>query len=531
MYSVSNQMPLQNYQIVSPSENQTNFLAGQVIRFTIPRNIGFWDPHTSYLRLQVAAENMNYKVCFLDSINSIIEMVRVSQNGTTILETTNYNTLTKFLKDYSESLSLKQKNAVADGSCDYIVQATGAGGTGWNPSEAINGPRTVTSGCLYGQGLNADASVSIDDSAKDCKFNLPLDGVGLFDMPQLCPSIILGDLLVEIRLVQQNADGLKVLPATSVYNKIKAASIGTGTTNLVIEPHEFNGFTNLADSPYAINQTIRFLDANKDVLTGADHLITALSQDNDTGEITITFGTPTDATEDPSNLVVITKGTDGNEAVKVDTRFVVKRSDLMLNVVRPPAQYIESMTRKVLSEGLEIDLNVFTAYQATLQSAIKAQTVEIPSFVSRAKSVFTIPRIQNSPTLTINGATNADVQGQYKSLKNYRWQVGTTYYPNQPIELDQLLGGLHFSQQHIVELEKALIQGDIPVRSLLKTKQNFVVARALAKHGSTVNLDAGLRVYLEYNATTDPDAPLDVVSFVKHINRIVVGEQGVAVLA
>jgi len=527
MYSVSNQMPMDNYEVVSPAENQTNFLAGQTIRFNIPRNVGFWDPHTSYLRLQVACENMNYKMCFVDDVTSLIDMIRVSHQGTTILETTNYNTLCKFMKDYSQSLSVKQKNAVHDGSCDYIVQSLD--GANWNPP--ANGSKTVTSGCLHGQGLNADASTTLAASAKDCKFNLPMSGIGLFDMPQLCPSIVIGDILVEIRLVQQDADALKVLPSTKAYQKANAA-FTQGDTNVVIPPHEFVGFTNLADSPFAIGMEFRTLATAGSVQTagGQVHQITALTQANDTGNIRIDFTNAINANEAADEFLVLVTGNDQQLAVAGATRFVVKRADMMLRVVRPPQEYVESMTRKVLSEGLEIDINAYTAYQATLQSAIKAQTVEIPSFVARAKSVFTIPRVQNAPALTNNGATDANYNGQYENLKNYRWQIGTRYVPNQPIELDQFLGNLHFSAQHIVEIEKALVAANIPVRSLLKAKQNFVCGRALAKHGGSVNLDAGMRLYLEYNEANQPTVPLDVVSFVNHINRIVIGQNGLTVL-
>ena len=528
MYSVSNQLPMDNYEIVAPSENQTNFLAGQTIRFNIPRNVGFWDPHTSYLRLHVAVENMNYKMCFVDDVTSLIDMIRVSHQGTTILETTNYNTLCKFMKDYSQSLSVKQKNAVHDGSCDYVVQSV-AGGANWNPP--VNGAKTVTSGCLHGQGLNADASVSLAASAKDCKFNLPMSGIGLFDMPQLCPSIVIGDILVEIRLVQQDADALKVLPSTKAYQKISAAFVQNDTT-CVLQPHEFVGFTNLADSPFAIGMEFRTIAAGGGAQTagGQVHQITNLAQDNATGNITITFTNAINANEAGEDLIVLVTGNDQQLAVAANTRFVVKRADMMLRVVRPPQEYVESMTRKVLTEGLEIDINAYTAYQATIQAAIKAQTVEIPSFVARAKSVFTIPRVQNAPVLTNNGATDANYNGQYKQLKNYRWQIGTRYVPNQPVELDQLLGDLHFSAQHIVELEKALVAANIPVRSLLKTKQNFVCGRALSKHGGSINLDAGMRLYLEYADAASPDVPLDVVSFVNHINRIVIGQNGLTVL-
>ena len=64
MYEPSNNMPLNSYQVVSPADNQTNFLAGQTIRLTIPRSSGFFDPHTSNLRLDVAVENMNYKITY-----------------------------------------------------------------------------------------------------------------------------------------------------------------------------------------------------------------------------------------------------------------------------------------------------------------------------------------------------------------------------------------------------------------------------------------------------------------------------------
>ena len=527
MYKPSQQMPMDNYEVVSPAENQSDFLAGQTIRFNIPRNIAFWDPHTSYLRLQVAVEGMNYKMCFVDDVTSLIDMIRVSQQGTTILETTNYNTLCKFMKDYSQSLSIKQKNAQHDGSCDYIVQSV-TGAANWNPP--VNGSKTVTSGCLHGQGLNADASTSLEASAKDCKFNLPLDGIGLFDMPQLCPSMILGDILVEIRLVQQDVDALKVLPSTKAYQKVSTPFAQNDLT-CIIEPHEFVGYTCLADSPFAIGMQFNVIAANGGAIeAGAVHPITALAQDNATGNITITFTTAIDATEDGNELLVLMTGNNTTAPVLAATRFVVKRADMMLRVVRPPQEYIEAMTRKVLTEGLEIDINAYTAYQATVQSAIKAQTVEIPSFVSRARSVFTIPRVQNAPVWTNNGATDANYNGQYKNLKNYRWQIGTRFVPNQPIELDQFLGNLHFSAQHIVEIEKALVAAKIPVRSLLKAKQNFVCGRALAKHGGSINLDAGMRLYLEYQGVADPDESLDVVSFVNHINRIVIGQNGLTVL-
>ena len=76
-----------------------------------------------------------------------------------------------------------------------------------------------------------------------------------------------------------------------------------------------------------------------------------------------------------------------------------------------------------------------------------------------------------------------------------------------------------------------MVSAGLPLRSLLKTKQNFVVGRALAKHGASVNLNAtGLRWYAEYNSVTDPDVPLDVVTFVNHTTRLIITPQGVQVM-
>ena len=185
-----------------------------------------------------------------------------------------------------------------------------------------------------------------------------------------------------------------------------------------------------------------------------------------------------------------------------------------------------------------LDLNTYTTYRNTVSASIRNQTLEIPSFVSRARGILTVPRFQAGDAAglaawTINNATDWDIQGQYRELQNYRTQVGEVYYPNQPVQLDQMVGAAatHFSAQHIVELEKCLRACNIPLRNLKKVKQNFVIPRCLAKYGATVNLDKGLRVYLEYDGVTNPNVNLDAVSYVNHVNRVIITPQGVEVLS
>jgi hypothetical protein len=122
MYSVSKEMSLMSYQVVQPAENQTDFRAGQVVRFTIPRQVGFFDSHLSKLQLQCRTQNANFKYCFSSTqagVASMFDMVRVSQNGKVISEITEYGTLQHFIKCYENTLSTQQLDALSKGTVEF----------------------------------------------------------------------------------------------------------------------------------------------------------------------------------------------------------------------------------------------------------------------------------------------------------------------------------------------------------------------------------------------------------------------------
>jgi len=545
MYKPSENMPLNSFQVVSPCENQTDFKAGQVIRFIVPRSIGFWDPHTSRLQLEVQTANNNFKMCYAHDcgVASLIDMVRISQNGIVLSETTEYATLNNLFTLYSDSLSVKQRNSTQNGARDFVVGQTLTAGLV---------DRTSTSGAILGECLNSDGGVGgMDRTPK--KYQLEMRGIGLFELLNVVPSIALGDLLIEIRLVNQNRQALKVHPATAVAFPITAVVAADAT--LVMTP-AFVGFNNLADSPLVVGMKFSFSDPDGVATAAAEKEITALAQDDETGIITATF-TPAVAAAGGGNTdigmvnFVITKGIAvgsiaASENLVQTTAFVVNRASLLLQVIRPPQQYIEEIAAKV-QEGMMIDLNTYTTYRASVQGGIKNVTIDIPAMMSRARAVFSVPRLQDNNEFGVaylstnaeagsNGANN--ILGQYSQLLRYRTQIGELYYPNQPVGLQQFVKRkqAHFSAQHIVELEKALNAAQIPLRSLNSTKQNFVIPRVLAKYGSSMNLDKGIRLYLEYvgnGAVDSADAPvnLDVVTFVNHINRVMITANGVEVLS
>lgn len=510
MYEPSPELPMDSFQIVSPSENQTDFEAGQIIRFTIPRQIGFFDPHNSRLQFLVSTEGANYKMAFSDSdagVASLIQMIRVSQNGRVISEIQEYATLQKMIKSYSTCSSMKQRDALYKG----LVDGDGTG-------------RTASSkDFLLGQALSGDGSVSMDVAQSQRKFQLELDYVALFELLYAVPMSAIGDLLLEIRLVPRVADGIRILPSTAF--DIPCTATVNAATNIQLSP-AFSGFSCLGDSPLVVGMKLKTASENQ------EYTITALSEAQGTGTITITINPAIGGGDDGDETFKISAGADGNVAVASATKFVVNRAELLLQVVRPPASYVADIASQVEAGEFVIDMDSYTTYRSTLLKEVKSQTVTLPTTQSRAKAFFAVARKQANPVLAVDGSTDADLSGQYDSMLNYRSQIDGEYYPNQPVPLDQYLGGLHFGQEHIRELKKAFDAAGVGVKSIVRAKANFVLGRALAKYGSSMDLTGTpINLYVEYNDTSSPAQPRDVVSFVHHTVRMMVTPDGIEIMS
>ena len=523
MYSVSKEMPLQSYQIVSPCENQTDFKAGQTIRFNIPRQVEFWDAHLSKLQFLCRTSGANYKMCFSSDkagVASMIDMIRISQNGTVISEVQEYATLQHFVKSYEDTLSQHQVNALSKGLVDCRLSGAGSGATRLY---------TASDSVLCGQGLNRSGETSVADMEQDVKFQLTLDFIGLFEALHVVPSLMMGDVLVEIRLAQEDTHMLKVLPATGQVFSV-AATLAGATSSSIAPP--FVGFTNLADSPFIVGQEITY-DQGPSAVT-----ITGLSQDATTGAITITHAALPDPAATGSTSFTITKGAANGAyaqaaAVNPALELVVSKAELLLQVVKPPESYINELVDEVESEGMVIDLDGYTTYRNTIQSGIKSQTVTIPTTQSRATAVFSVPRAGNQ-SITLDKDNSGDYlfDGNFNALRFYRTQIDTEYYPNAPVDLNQMVLGWHFSQEHLRELEKALLSAGIVMMSCEQLHQNFVIGRALSHKGSSMDLTATpINLYLDYNGDGTAVTAKDVISYVAHKIRVMITPMGLEVMS
>ena len=493
MYSVNKSFPLESYQIIQPAESQTDFIPGNVIRFLIPRNIGYWDSHLSKAQFSVRTQGANYKMCFNSpyaGIASMIDMIRVSQNGNVISEILDYNQLQHMIKGYSLSLSGLQREAVQKGLVDFHVSDN-------------TGYKALSSDCLCGQGLNRSGASGQAAMEQDVNFQLSLDFVSLFEVLEIVPSIALGDLLIEIRICPDINQIVKVLPASGVVHTLSTNFVD-GDTSIALTP-PFQGFTCAADSPFIVGQVVVASEAG--VLGVNEYTITAIAEEAQTGIITLTIGA-IDAADDNKTGVFIYKGANRTspsvaaaEEAPTISNFYVSKAELQLQVVKPPPDYTMGIVNEVQQGQMFIDVDTYTTYKNTVLAGIKNQTLTLPTTQSRVKAFFTVLRRGGqSSVLSKYNDTDFDYDGVFGDLLNYRSQIDGIFYPNQPVSMAAMVGGWHFSQEHIRELEKAFDAAGLPLRTLLGVKQNTVIARALSAYGSSTNLTGTpINLYIDYN--------------------------------
>jgi hypothetical protein len=520
MYSVSKEFPLDSYQIITPSDNASQFVKGSLVRFTIPSSVGFFDSHMSKLQVLCRTSGANYKMCFnsqYGGVASMIDMIRVSQGGRVISEITEYSTLQHMVKSYSDSLSVRQRDSLYKGTVDYTA-------------DSVITTQFQSDHAVLGQGLNRSGAVSATDMEQDVKFQLELDLVALFEVMEIVPVAIMGDILLEIRLRQQDAEIMKVLPCTK--NTI-VCNTTTAATTTVLPAESFKGWTNLADSPLIKGQSITFASGTGPIV------ITALAQLAN-GDIQITHATLAGADVGKTSFT-ITKGADGNAAV-APAQFILSKAELQLQVVKPPQDYIQQLTSEMEGGQLMYDMDNYTTYRETVLAGIRQQTLTIPTTQSRAKAIFSVLRSQAVPAFTVGNSTDFDENGNWSDLLDYRWQIDGIFYPNQPIDTSIFAGDLHFPQEHAQELKKAFDAAGVGMGSMLHLKQNFVLGRGLSKYGSSMNLTATpVNLYLQYRTASGPQklnrsntlvdpAPFDVVSFCHHITRVAVSPEGLMVM-
>lgn len=530
-------MPIDNYSVVQPSTQQKTFGENNICRFSLPFNtIPFFDPHSSYL--QVLAECSGTDKMELNGNSSvIIKYIRLSVNGVVLEEIDEFNQLAHMYNLYGHDDSSREHESVF----------------------------TLDSNVEYTSGLMANQSVNVNNGTKKVKLIIPMKECGMFSSLEVVPLMAFGENLeVEIRFAPNN-EVLKTYQRSfrntdhaggMVDNNLTEIPINEATTNggaitefTITLPYK--GFTSVADIPLQVGEKLQLKRRSDGANVGgsAEVAITKIERDATTAitdlpnQIKITCATQTPNQVNAVNTLYLKKVKDtADTATPAGTTITYSNVEWYLQKVVPPAQYVASLTKQLQSpQGFQYDIHTWTTYKASLLTGVKAQTIEIPAYQSRAKAVIVIPRIANqTPTLNLDNAqptpqTSAcpfyRFNGQYANLKDYQWQVNNGLrVPTRPVNLEVMNGQLkHLSAEHLIQLTQTLGSSNIGVRNIKDSREHFIIGRQLSKYGGTTRLNSAMRVYLNYTSDTDPVMKIQPITFINHINRVSVNASGLQV--
>lgn len=525
MYQPSQTMPVENYSCVQPSTQQKTFTENNICRFSIPFNsIPFFDPHSSYL--QVLAEcNGTDKFELNGNSAVIIKYIRLSVNGIVLEEVDEFNQLAHIYNSYGHDDSSRAHESVF----------------------------TLDSSDDFTPGLMGNQSVSVAGGQRKVKLILPLKECGIFSGLEVVPLMAFGNNLdVELRFAPDkeviktyNRNGESAL--NNNRTKLECSNtIGAGATITSCElALPYKGFTSVGDLPFQVGERILFKNLDGSAITGIaaeERQITAIARAQTTATtdnpnaITITCAaTSAQGTGAPIVGFLIEKVKDTADNATPTASMTYSNVEWYLQKVVPPANYVSSLTKQLQSpQGFQFDIHTWTTYKSQLLTGVKSQTIEIPAYQSRAKSVLVVLRKGNQ-SITYNvvnaNGTFYDFKGQYDGLKDYQWQVNNGLrVPTRAVNLAVEQGLFqHIPAEHLIQITQALGASNVGVRSIKQSRDNMILGRQLSKYGGTTNLNSAMRVYLNYNLDTQPTIVLQPISFVNHINRVAVNSQGLQV--
>lgn len=213
MLKASNNIPLSNFSVVQASEasgSTFNPENNSRVRIRVPSNLGFIDPHNSYLQFVLQVVNANYKYTFTNGIGakSIVRDLKVLLGGKSLEEITNCPVLCKIIHDYGKTLSMKGLDSI----------------------------QTKSSG--DGSALQESSTLGVDGVPVNIAFQLDMSGV--LSSRNILPLVAFGDLEIEFTL----ASGFEVLEQVEGSQLVANQATNTGFKCFAIPNGNF-GHVNL----------------------------------------------------------------------------------------------------------------------------------------------------------------------------------------------------------------------------------------------------------------------------------------------
>ena len=564
-FVADNKINIAQESVAIPSDNGLSYNPGQLIELKIdPAQVKFFQPQNSYLsfnvKLQMPTEASGAVSKFmLDShigAQALIKDIRIhdGSNNALLEEIVGYNIATMLKYDYHCNDTLRNKRALTEGAGGRVTPH-GQLGTrqSWQNSHKMGYVVNDTEGATR-QGALTNASYT---NVKVC---LPLN-TGIFQNDKVFPCMLTNGLRIQILL--EDADKVcrmlegGMLKRKKLLNPFFHSHNGslTNTSGSMVNGTDYtemfitqdNGYVEPSSVPFAVGEKIALVNAQDNSFVATTPAITISKIEFVSGfdliKLTTNSFTPDTTVQTNANAshLLVSQSVEGQSSYNMT--YEISDVDLVLQSLDMGAQYEADMLRRMREGGtINYDFLSMTNYRYSQLATDLVAQIQLPIENRRMKSVICVPTdstvYTNKQILQASG-TYEIVSGEFQdrcglagisdNLQSYQFTYAGRLQPSRLVDCSKTSSKTSVSQQHLIELEKALTSAGISGQSMLEFNSNFVIGRAVAVQNGVY--DARNRQFsLNVNYTgTAPTKNKLWNNFVYHIRRMVINGDSISV--
>jgi len=563
----SDKIPISQKSISIPSQNGLEYSGGQRLLFDIPSSVEFIQPKESYLKwdvqLKLPSGKLPTKLQLDETLGaqSLIKDIRIYSGGAgkiLLEEIQDYNVLTNIKYTYETNDVLRKKRALTEGATYHSVATRGTCGT--TESHKNN----VADNPYFKPKTSATSTTFDDTDFLKVKCCLPLN-TGIFSNSKVFPIMMTEGLQIDIMLedadkVMRQLDQVmrlkrhKFMPLfhsidgnTNAPQQVDSAS----DTKSIFLAND-NMINSVKNVPFCVGEEIQFVKVSDATVLVPNPVakISSISAcaTNDLIQLDFSASFQVSASITASGTFGVVSNSVEKES-SYDATYTLSDCEMILQQLEMPQGYKSTMM-KMMKEGgsMNYDFLSFTNYKYSQLSSDIVANIRLPLNMSRAKAILCVPT--DSAVLSseknivakdtynyfdvagtndnINNSDKTGLVGVVDRLQEYQFFYDGKLNPSRKVNVSKTSTQVATSQQHIIELEKALSVSEIVPYSFLGFNENFVVGRALSLHNGvydTRGKDFNLQV--EYTGSTPTKNKL-WNNFVSHLRRIEFTANGIS---
>lgn len=501
---------------VSPSDE---------IRIHIPSFVGFLAPEETKLKMVVKMKNARGQICpdhRAGGVHSLFRQVlyRDGGNATTLELQEDYNAYKAMMNHYTKSPSVLHKGQLFAGVQDVIGTKHGdktlyyeamdvdAGATATAPDTSVRVAHDVMVQFQLNSGIWKQGNI------------IPVSAMNGMRM-QLQTDDFLRSCVLVSRDGEKGETGLGKIKLTTT-DKAQGSEIRTTADAPAGNGTGLSGYIALTDrdhdnNPFAVNDVLYIAD-DDGAFTNEEALGTILGFYRSGAKLGINYnpnrntgaGLAQAHVFGGNGSVLYFKGEDREKAgsfhtlADVDSNnfsgsylaptYELSEIEMMCQSVQPPPEYVEGLLRAANSStGISFDIMSYELYRHNQANTTGLMQSQIPTLMTRAKSLFSQPL--PTATATARSINAHSLSGVVDNAQTYEWIHGVKHMPSRLAPLQRYSqvvsagsGLVRAEALHMSELQKAIVNVGERVLNLQEISHNFVVSRALTKYGQVQDL-------------------------------------------